>query len=92
MRSRETVWERPVKYLAGLTLAMLLGWSVCGHVHPGLSKLCGFGRLRARLDRHHGHQQQFRSDDDGMIVLNAFGNPPIQYNVGFGQVTVTGGN
>ncbi|MCH7993019.1 MAG: hypothetical protein IIB57_01095 [Planctomycetes bacterium] len=31
MRSRETVWERPVKYLAGLTLAMLLGWSVCGY-------------------------------------------------------------
>lgn len=35
---------------------------------------------------------QFRFDADGMIVLDAFGNPTIQYNVGFGQVTVTSGN
>ena len=35
---------------------------------------------------------QFRFDADGMIVLDAFGNPTVQYNVGFGQVTVTSGN
>lgn len=35
---------------------------------------------------------QFRFDDEGMIVLDTFGNPTIQYNVGFGQVTVTSGN
>lgn len=35
---------------------------------------------------------QYRFDDDGMIILDAFGNPTIQYNVGFGQVTVTSGN
>lgn len=35
---------------------------------------------------------QFRFDDEGMIVLDAFGNPTIQYNVGSGQVTVTSAN
>lgn len=35
---------------------------------------------------------QFRFEDDGMTILDALGNPTIQYNVGFGQVTVTSGN
>ena len=36
MKSRETVWERPVNDLGGLTLAMPLGCSASG---------CGLGHL-----------------------------------------------
>ena len=36
MRSREKVWERPVNYLGGVTLAILLGWSAGG---------CGLGYI-----------------------------------------------
>ena len=32
---------------------------------------------------------QTRFEEEGMIIVDSFGNPTIQYNVGFGQVTVT---
>ncbi len=34
---------------------------------------------------------QIKLDDEGNIELDDFGNPTIQYNVGWGQVVVSGG-